>query len=46
MTTVRIGFEVLVEASINKIPEMQGGSAGALWAKLCSRQAGDPGGAF
>jgi hypothetical protein len=44
MTTVRIGFEVLVDASISKIPEMQGG-AGALWAEVCSRQAGDPGGA-
>lgn len=25
MTTVRIGFEVLVDASISTIPEMQGG---------------------
>jgi hypothetical protein len=25
MTTVRIGFEVLVDASISEIPEMQGG---------------------
>ena len=45
MTTVRIGFEVLVEANISKNPEMQGGSGGALWAKVCSRQTGDPGGA-
>jgi hypothetical protein len=36
MTTVRIGFEVLVYANVKRNPEMQGGSAGALWAKLCS----------
>ena len=40
MTTGRIGFEVLVDASVSKILEMQGGSGGALWAKLWSvRQA-------
>jgi hypothetical protein len=34
ITTVRIGFEVLVEVKVRRNPEMQGG-AGALWAKLC-----------
>jgi len=44
ITIVRIGFEVLIYANVRINPEMQGG-AGALWAKVCSRQAGEPGGA-
>jgi hypothetical protein len=36
IATVRIGFEVLVDANIRKIPGRQEGSGGTLWAKLCS----------
>jgi len=43
MTTVRMGFEVLVDANVRKNPGM-GRGAGTLWAKLCSCQAGESGG--